>query len=185
MAEPAAAADAPRSAALTAEPQAVRSQLADVMKCSRCGLINPDFAQRCDCGFDFTTKAVETSYSAAAPQQTITASQNRRAGFLARAWRGEERLWKVWWYLGGPIAIANGVAGKLAPPTKPFLVLLLLAFVAALLVAYIAWCVMAWRCAPNVDHKVWDPIARVLIVLGLLRTVAEFVKMLLPNSQSP
>jgi hypothetical protein len=32
------------------------------MKCLRCGLINPDVAQRCDCGFDFKTKTVERSY---------------------------------------------------------------------------------------------------------------------------
>ncbi len=32
------------------------------MKCPRCGLINPQTAQRCDCGYDFETKTVEESY---------------------------------------------------------------------------------------------------------------------------
>lgn len=32
------------------------------MKCSRCGLISPEFAQRCDCGYDFHTKTVEMAY---------------------------------------------------------------------------------------------------------------------------
>lgn len=32
------------------------------MNCPRCGLINPESAQRCDCGYDFINKSVETPY---------------------------------------------------------------------------------------------------------------------------
>ena len=32
------------------------------MKCPRCGLINPDIAQRCDCGYDFLSKTVQKAY---------------------------------------------------------------------------------------------------------------------------
>ena len=32
------------------------------MDCPRCGLINPETAQRCDCGYDFTTKTLEEPY---------------------------------------------------------------------------------------------------------------------------
>ncbi|HEY3116951.1 MAG TPA: hypothetical protein VGK54_09430, partial [Chloroflexota bacterium] len=99
----------------------------------------------------------------------------------ARAWRGEERLWKVWWYLGVPLAMAGAVTEKLVARS----LFLVLAFAVALLVAYIAWCGMAWRCAPNVDNKIWTPIARVFIVLGLLRTALEFLKVFQPSSQSP
>ena len=106
--------------------------------------------------------------------------QDQRAGFWARAWRGEERLWKVWWYLGGPLVIAGAVTEKLAAG-NPFSIL---AVAVALLVAYFAWCGMAWRCAPNVDNKIWTPIARILIVLGLLRTAAELFKAFQPASQS-
>ena len=34
------------------------------MNCPRCGLINPETAQRCDCGYDFVNKSVEKSYLA-------------------------------------------------------------------------------------------------------------------------
>jgi uncharacterized RDD family membrane protein YckC len=32
------------------------------MKCPRCGLINPETAMRCDCGWDFATGIVKESY---------------------------------------------------------------------------------------------------------------------------
>jgi hypothetical protein len=31
-------------------------------KCPRCGLFSPDEANRCDCGYDFRTKTVQSSY---------------------------------------------------------------------------------------------------------------------------
>ena len=33
------------------------------MDCPRCGLINPNTALRCDCGYDFDSKTVEKSYA--------------------------------------------------------------------------------------------------------------------------
>jgi Flp pilus assembly protein TadB len=32
------------------------------MDCPRCGLVNPDIAERCDCGYDFKSKKVEKAY---------------------------------------------------------------------------------------------------------------------------
>lgn len=32
------------------------------MKCPRCGLISPEIAQRCDCGYDFLTRSVKGAY---------------------------------------------------------------------------------------------------------------------------
>ncbi|QJX00294.1 hypothetical protein FTUN_7919 [Frigoriglobus tundricola] len=40
--------------------------MAGVKDCRRCGLVNPPSAQRCDCGYDFTTQTVERSYLGAA-----------------------------------------------------------------------------------------------------------------------
>jgi hypothetical protein len=36
--------------------------LGALMECPKCGLINPDEAERCDCGFDFVTQTLERSY---------------------------------------------------------------------------------------------------------------------------
>jgi hypothetical protein len=32
------------------------------MECKNCGLLNPDTAMRCDCGYDFATQTVQASY---------------------------------------------------------------------------------------------------------------------------
>jgi hypothetical protein len=40
----------------------VRIKKGTVMKCPKCGLINPDEAQRCDCGYDFENHTMEKSY---------------------------------------------------------------------------------------------------------------------------
>lgn len=32
------------------------------MKCANCGLINPESAERCDCGYDFATRTIKASY---------------------------------------------------------------------------------------------------------------------------
>ena len=37
------------------------------MNCPRCGLINPETAQRCDCGYDFISKSVQESYLTSTP----------------------------------------------------------------------------------------------------------------------
>ena len=35
------------------------------MDCPRCGLINPPEAQRCDCGYDFASRQMKSSYLSA------------------------------------------------------------------------------------------------------------------------
>jgi len=58
------------------------------MKCPRCGLISPEFAQRCDCGYDFTAKTIEKAYfTQTLPKDIkifliITVAANFVVGFL-------------------------------------------------------------------------------------------------------
>ena len=42
------------------------------MNCPRCGLINPETAQRCDCGYDFISKSVEKPCFTSSPNTTIS-----------------------------------------------------------------------------------------------------------------
>ena len=40
------------------------------MKCVHCGLLNPDGAVRCDCGYDFATQTLKDSYLPIADRKT-------------------------------------------------------------------------------------------------------------------
>ena len=42
------------------------------MNCPRCGLVNPETAQRCDCGYDFISKSVEKPYFTSSPNTTLS-----------------------------------------------------------------------------------------------------------------
>jgi hypothetical protein len=46
-------------------------------KCPRCGLYNPAEAQRCDCGYDFASGQVKTSYLSAARGERATTKPPR------------------------------------------------------------------------------------------------------------
>jgi hypothetical protein len=43
-----------------------------MMKCPRCGLFNPESALRCDCGYDFETKTIQTSYDQVSLPKIVT-----------------------------------------------------------------------------------------------------------------
>ncbi|MDR5799590.1 hypothetical protein [Caballeronia sp. LZ001] len=107
---------------------------------------------------------------------------------LPRAWRGEERFWKVLWLLGLPLHLAWWalylylLSSGLAPET--FLLLTIwfwpgtLALFAAGSVLYLAWCAVAWRCSGNVDNRFWTILARVLIGVGLGSFLTEWLLIL-------
>ena len=93
--------------------------------------------------------------------------------FIKSAWRGEERLWKVWWIWGVVISIVLTtvllfVLGDFNYPTR---------FV--ILPYIIWWLVAAWRCSPNVDTKVWGILAKVFIVLGAIGELLSLAGMFL------
>jgi len=86
---------------------------------------------------------------------------------LQRAHVGKERLWRVWWQWGIPLAaLANGlnvVAEVFRESEHPAVgdavdVLKLLFF--------LAWCRLAWRCAQNAQRPLWGRLARLTILLG-------------------
>lgn len=92
----------------------------------------------------------------------------------SRAFRGEERLWKVWW--GGGISVALISAALMIAAER---VRGLGAWAwgwgdacdAARLVVYVAWFLPAWRCSKNVRRAVWTPLARVALLSGLVLSV--------------
>ena len=42
------------------------------MNCPQCGLINPETAQRCDCGYDFISKSVERPHFGSSPNTAFS-----------------------------------------------------------------------------------------------------------------
>lgn len=98
---------------------------------------------------------------------------------LRRAWRGEERLWKVWWLIGLPLWFAVNfaffaVCTLVADDPINFPLIFLFVAVASLVAVWLAWMVAAWRCAPNVEHSAWRLAARAtLLLLPVLSSVAN------------
>ncbi|OYD77409.1 UNVERIFIED_ORG: hypothetical protein BDU10_2510 [Burkholderia sp. CF145] len=89
---------------------------------------------------------------------------------LRRAWSGEEPLWKVWWLIGIPLWLAVNVllarvtrAITSDPLGTPVGAVVITGIVAV--TAWLAWCIAAWRYAPNVEHQVWRLGARAWIVM--------------------
>jgi hypothetical protein len=48
------------------------------MKCPNCGLLNPESAQRCDCGYDFLSRSVQRSYLTPKQRSVVAADQDHR-----------------------------------------------------------------------------------------------------------
>jgi hypothetical protein len=95
-------------------------------------------------------------------------SRLRQTG--SRAFRGEERLWVVWWGGGIPVALIS--AGMMITAER---VRGLGtsgwgwgdAIDAARLLVYLAWALPAWHCSKNVERTVWTSLARVALAVGL------------------
>jgi hypothetical protein len=110
-------------------------------------------------------------------------------GFIKRAWRGEEKLWKVfwiWWLLTVVVLIVILVllipvaAVAFFPMLPPFvgllgLFLMIPTFVSVLFIIilpYIVWvCVSVWRCAWNAKLRIWGYLSRVIVILPCLYAV--------------
>jgi len=89
------------------------------------------------------------------------------ASMFRRAWRGEERLWKVWWLIGIPQSVVLALLYVNVLQKTPHS----MAYVPALvlyIVVHFAWVRMAWLYAPNVKRGIWTAVSYVVIVLGVL-----------------
>ena len=73
------------------------------MECPNCKLINPETAQRCDCGYDFTTKT-RPSYSPGARRGSESARSRGPLSWYLEAWRkyavfaGRARRKEYWYF---------------------------------------------------------------------------------------
>jgi len=93
--------------------------------------------------------------------------------FASRAFHGEERLWKVWWCAGIPVAWAYSALAFAAEDLRDLGTWAWGwgdACDAARLLVYLAWFRLAWRCSRNVQATAWTPLARGALAAGLVAT---------------
>lgn len=108
--------------------------------------------------------------------------------YLARMWRGEEKLWKAFWlwpFVNG-LLIALTVLGLGEVTGQGYLAIAESPPYAVLMLAYSIWLAVAiWRCARN-SKPIWRVLARffqVLFVLGSAYGVYEAI--IEPPSKDP
>ena len=116
-------------------------------------------------------------------------------GFIKRAWRGEERLWKVWWLFGVFINVSGLLFGWLLVRVSQLIVIklnlnfdsfleshlfisLLLSVVGillgcAILYYYLTWWGMAWACAHNARNRSWGYVAKGCVILSIIKFSLE------------
>ena len=91
---------------------------------------------------------------------------------LHKALSGQERLWKVWFVVGFPVALAAGAMTGIAETARmagahgwgDFLDV-------AKLLTYFFWFKLAWRCSRNVDFGIWTPVSHLAATTGLVLVV--------------
>lgn len=85
---------------------------------------------------------------------------------------GRERLWKIWWLCGIPVAwltsalLIAGEALRVAGHSNTADCL----DVSRILI-YALWARLAWQCAHNVGAKIWLPVSRCALSAGLVLMV--------------
>ncbi len=97
----------------------------------------------------------------------------RSSNLVLRIWRGEERLWKVYWLVAvlGGWAFATLVGSMVR---TGFLYDLLGLALLAIFAAYSG--VGVWRCAFNVQRVIWGYAARTIIAVSLVYFVVAIVQ---------
>lgn len=93
--------------------------------------------------------------------------------FVIRGWKGEERLWKVTWlgYLGGALIVAIAAIGLYAilGDASAWIV-------GPAIIVLNVWALVAmWRCAPNVNWRIWFYLARIVVAATAIMWALELV----------
>jgi hypothetical protein len=105
--------------------------------------------------------------------QGNTEIKPRSSNLVLRIWRGEERLWKVYWLVAmlGGWALATLVGAMVRTGFLYDLLGL------ALLVVFASFSgVGVWRCAFNVRKVIWGYAARTIIAVSLVYFVVAIVQ---------
>jgi hypothetical protein len=86
-----------------------------------------------------------------------------------RSRSGQEQLWKIWWICGVPVAWITSamVVGAEVARVSGHLIAADWLDVSRLFV-YILWAQLAWRCAHNVNVRLWTPLARFALSAGFV-----------------
>ncbi len=104
--------------------------------------------------------------------------------FISRAWRGEERLWKVFWLYGYVIPLLGwGLSVLLClvvfghSSDKAFENMEVLERIASPFINfyYFIWIVIVYRCANNTNEKSWGVGAKVWCGLTLLALILRIM----------
>jgi hypothetical protein len=86
--------------------------------------------------------------------------------------RADEKLWKVWWKWGVPVAwitsalVIAAEESRLAalPSLGDLLDILRIA-------VYWFWCRLAWRCSASATHRAWEILSKGALAAGFVATV--------------
>jgi hypothetical protein len=106
--------------------------------------------------------------------------ENHNMNEIAKAWRGEERLWKVFWIYNFLIGIAMGMPIEYIEN----LIALSIFFIAVFLPWGVWVTVSMWRCAFNSGWRGWGYIVRGIVILALVAIVLMIVAAILVPFES-
>lgn len=101
-----------------------------------------------------------------------------RPNLFVRAWRGKASLAMVWWGIGLPLRIVGGILNANWAFERLYGGNEWARFgvACATVAASVVWSVMAWRCAPNVEDRLWMWVARGLIIVMWMQIAYELVR---------
>jgi hypothetical protein len=95
--------------------------------------------------------------------------------FIINCWNGNEKLWKAFWALG-VIASALPIVFVLFLKSNEAITIFMLIFELPVIVV---WLVSTWRCAFKSSHFLIAIVARIFVVLMVLRYLNSAIKILL------